>query len=408
MGHRRSRILIVSDTMGKFDLATQVDWDAINKEKPVDLLIHCGNLTTWSQHKEYLSVMNMFAKLEGKTPQIVFVGGSHDFTLDGRRFEEALQQVLAPYERASRIGQAVAELKAHQLPERMRGTPADEKFEQRKKELLEKYAHFSNLTDGEAKLKNSLGDTYREPYTTYYYFMMQKTCREEANKMGVECLQYSPFQRGKVIDMANGTRPYVQASVLSANFRDGSDGHLSAMPTRMWEFDDPLTQILVTHGPPKSILDGSDSAGKNGKGDAGLFRVAARMRPLIHCFGNVSEGWGAKVVRWDTSLPLLNESENMPHPRITPENAIVQEESVVIEALGMLKDTTRHGCAYTSHCKGDARPLLKREDTLFINASMRAADGTITQRPWLVDVDLPDFDESDNEEESGQEEDPVE
>ena len=42
----------------------------------------------------------------------------------------------------------------------------------------------------------------------------------------------------------------------------------------------------------------------------------------------------------------------------------------------------------TSHCFGDEHPL-NNEQTLLVNASIEDSGGRLTQRPWLVDIELP-------------------
>ncbi|ESZ95898.1 hypothetical protein SBOR_3711 [Sclerotinia borealis F-4128] len=54
--------------------------------------------------------------------------------------------------------------------------------------------------------------------------------------------------------------------------------------------------IVMTHGPPHTILDQVD--GQN-LGCPNLLRAIGRMRPLMHCFGHIHEGYGANIFTWN-------------------------------------------------------------------------------------------------------------
>lgn len=154
------------------------------------------------------------------------------------------------------------------------------------------------------------------------------------------------------------------------------------------------TDIVMTHGPPKGIMDLTH--GRERAGCPDLFAAIARIRPRIHCFGYIHEGWGARLVTWKAS-------------GIDPPShftSIDNGHSVAIENLAGLKrsksdseqkteqkrvkrerlDQTR--CAKTSHCAEDEHPLRVGEQTLFVNASIMG-DEDIVQRPWLVEIELP-------------------
>ena len=58
--------------------------------------------------------------------------------------------------------------------------------------------------------------------------------------------------------------------------------------------------IAITHGPPRGIMDYTDS--RQRAGSPGLFAAIARARPMMHCFGHIHEGWGAKLVTWRDNI----------------------------------------------------------------------------------------------------------
>lgn len=74
---------------------------------------------------------------------------------------------------------------------------------------------------------------------------------------------------------------------------------------QLWEHIPDGTDILVTHGPPKGILDrvlnvhqGEDPH----VGDFYLKQVVERVRPKVHIFGHIHEGFGSQVVEYGTSF----------------------------------------------------------------------------------------------------------
>ena len=153
--------------------------------------------------------------------------------------------------------------------------------------------------------------------------------------------------------------------------------------------------VVVTHGPPKGIMD--YTYGRERAGCPNLFAAVARARPRVHCFGHIHEGWGAKLVTWRENF------DGQP----THFTAIDNDRSPVIENFAGLKpsrfDTREDAeqklkklerynqdrCCTTSHCVEDEYPLEHSEQTLFINASFFGSEDLSVQRPWLVDVELP-------------------
>ncbi|ERF74038.1 hypothetical protein EPUS_03853 [Endocarpon pusillum Z07020] len=152
--------------------------------------------------------------------------------------------------------------------------------------------------------------------------------------------------------------------------------------------------IVITHGPPKGIMD--YTYGRERAGCPYLFAAVARARPRVHCFGHIHEGWGARLVTW----------RDVYGGQPTHFTAIDNERSLVVEKLAHLEpsrfDTqadaeqrlkklerySQDRCCATSHCLADENPLEHGKQTLFVNAAI-SGSGYLVQRPWLVDVELP-------------------
>ncbi|KPM36396.1 hypothetical protein AK830_g10163 [Neonectria ditissima] len=155
------------------------------------------------------------------------------------------------------------------------------------------------------------------------------------------------------------------------------------------------TDIFITHGPPKGIMDLTNSRKRAGCPD--LFAAAARQRPKLHCFGHIHEGWGAKLVTWREKA-----TENPSHF-----SDIDNDKSILVQSLAGLRRSKydddesakqkadklhaflEDRCCRTSHCLGDENPLQGGKQTLFVNAAIQSdGEDEPPQLPWLVDIEL--------------------
>lgn len=156
------------------------------------------------------------------------------------------------------------------------------------------------------------------------------------------------------------------------------------------------TDIAITHGPPRGILDRTNSCERGGSSE--LFAAVATSRPRIHCFGHIHEGWGAKMITWreaqshqPSHLTDINNDKSeviemlntlLPGKYDTPENVALKEEKLVRYGK------QRH--CHTSHCHDDELPLEAEKQTLFVNAAIKGGDDKLpVQFPWLVTLELP-------------------
>ncbi|CAK7231668.1 hypothetical protein SBRCBS47491_008009 [Sporothrix bragantina] len=156
------------------------------------------------------------------------------------------------------------------------------------------------------------------------------------------------------------------------------------------------TDIAVTHSPPEGILDRSSSQPRLGIRD--LFASVARSRPLMHCFGHVHGGWGAKLAAWrDIDKMELAKTD------ISHFTAIDNRRSTVLDTLQSFQrdkfddDATATAksqrlALFKNQCYRPASHLLNgykaRTHTLFVNAAIKGVDEEDQNLPWLVDLDL--------------------
>jgi predicted phosphohydrolase len=152
--------------------------------------------------------------------------------------------------------------------------------------------------------------------------------------------------------------------------------------------------VVITHGPPKGILDYTH--GRERAGSADLFAAVADVKPQLHCFGHIHEGWGAKLVTWrdihgerPTHFTAIdNDSSNVIETLASLNSSKLDTEEPAANKLKRLEGYNLARCCQTSHCTGDEYPV-NSEQTLFVNASIQGSDGLLTQSPWLIDIELP-------------------
>lgn len=121
---------------------------------------------------------------------------------------------------------------------------------------------------------------------------------------------------------------------------------------------------MLTHGPPHQILDRTHRG--DAVGCANLFRAAARVRPRLHCFGHIHEGWGAERVAWRADSTWKKQAERIDGEKVMGERA-----------------------AFLDLSEEGGRALEFGRETVFVNAAVMDVNYVPGNAPWLVDLDLP-------------------
>ena len=120
-------------------------------------------------------------------------------------------------------------------------------------------------------------------------------------------------------------------------------------------------EIVMTHGPPHSILDQVDH---QNFGCRNLLRAVGGARPLLHCFGHIHEGHGANLVTWKSDGSVKD-----------PESATPLETEQVNE-----------------YPYDNVWPVERGQQTLMVNAAimMNTPRGMKPNyKPFIVVLDLP-------------------
>jgi hypothetical protein len=129
----------------------------------------------------------------------------------------------------------------------------------------------------------------------------------------------------------------------------------------------PGVDVLITHGPPWQQLDlvaGSDAH----VGCKALAHALARVRPRMHCFGHIHEGWGAKTVAWP-SKQGSGDSEGVPIDAAQLSPAKPGAESVYIDI-------------------SNNADIAKGKESLLVNAAIMDVRYRPVNAPFIVDLML--------------------
>ncbi|KAB5535237.1 hypothetical protein GE09DRAFT_1250333 [Coniochaeta sp. 2T2.1] len=242
-------------------------------DDPVDVAIHCGDLTEESKLEEFRKSIDQLERTQA--PLKLVIAGDHDFTLDTPTFRK-----------------------------------------------IADHAFTSLSVDPE---------------------LMKKECGEPGE--------------ARQLFSASDDILFLDEGIHHFNLSNGA---------RLTEVD-----VLVTHGPPKGIGYLDRTVFKQRGGCDHLFSAIAKVRPRLHCFGHIYEGWGAMLVVWKGDEAKSD----------TPQQAWEREERY----QRLVKD----GFRGTSHCLGDEHPLTPDRHTLFVNAAVESLEEEKAQLPWIVEIELP-------------------
>ena len=190
------------------------------------------------------------------------------------------------------------------------------------------------------------------------------------------------------IGLANGALLTVYASPYTASL--SADWGFQYLPEHdhVWDIQ-PDTDIVITHGPPKGMLDRAE--GGTRCGSESLFAAVARARPLVHCFGHIHEGWGARKVHWNdalTSSPShftsIDNARSVSVESLASINPSKHDDAVAIaEKRLKLDGYKKQGYCSTTDCS-----VKRGQQTLFVNAAIEGPDEHQQQLPWLATIDL--------------------
>jgi hypothetical protein len=288
-----TRFLVISDTHNfEFENAS----GAFSLPLPkADVVLHCSDLTNVGGSSSFKNVLKMLGSIDAEKKLVI--AGNHDLDLDKKYWQNTLQEGDDP--------------------------------EEVEMEHLEEHATAMKIMTG--YLAREAGVTYLEEGTHTFTL-----------KNGAKFTVYaSPYQP----EFNNWAFGYERGHDRFNNYRQRAHGVHSIAQNPVPDF--PGVDIMMTHGPPKGILDQCE---QGSMGCDNLLRAADRARPRLYCFGHIHEGYGAKLITWESG----------------------KEDSKA-----------------NSYPEGHTVPISFGKETLMVNAAIRDGKNEAVNAPWLIDLELP-------------------
>ncbi|MCJ1387498.1 hypothetical protein MMC18_000341 [Xylographa bjoerkii] len=233
-----TKFLIISDTHNFEFRNTAGDSQPLRLPTPkTDVLLHCGDLTQVGGVSSFKKALKMLGNIDAELKLII--PGNHDLELDRSYWEAQCDHEGIPEDPDDHILAVKA----------MTGPLAAE-------------AGVTYLVEGTHSftLKSGARFTiYVSPYTP--------ACGDWAF-----AYEHNEERFNGPHQVADGV-----PSIATKPIPDGVD-------------------IVMTHGPPKGILDWCPQ-GNVGCGN--VLQAVRRVKPMMHCFGHVHEGNGVEVIEWE-------------------------------------------------------------------------------------------------------------
>ncbi|KAF2418040.1 hypothetical protein EJ08DRAFT_654400 [Tothia fuscella] len=274
---------------------------------PSQVRLHCGDLTKNGIPEDYEKAINMLGSIDAELKLVI--AGNHDLSLD-RDFYEKNGGDMNEHTRAISIWD---------------GPLAEEAGVT----LLNEGLHSFTLKNG------AVLTVYASPYTPVF---------------GDSAFQYPTGE-----DRFNPSERVASEATST-----------TVQPI----LDFPGVDIVMTHGPPKYVLD-ETSNGSNA-GCPHLRRAIQHARPRLHCFGHVRPQWGLRKVVWDQKGEEETDDGYTMLPRVFVRRNQMMRKRTAYQDLSSASEEDEHGAV-----------------TVMVNAAIMNENGEPANAPWLLDLDLP-------------------
>jgi len=298
-----TKFMIISDTHNfQFGDAEKVRGKFCQPVPKVDVLLHCGDLTERGGLKAYKGVLRMLSEIDAELKLVI--AGNHDLSLDGVYWRKQMCEDDGPEDHAE---------------------------------------HDSAVEIMTGPLAKEAGVTY-----------LEEGLRNFTLKSGAKFTIYtSPYQP----EFCGWAFPYERNEDRFNLPHQSAPGMVNITTNLVPNF--PSIDIMMTHGPPKNILDWVAHDGST-VGCENLLRAVSRARPRLYCFGHIHEAYGAKVITWKDD-----------------KNAI---------GADAIEDQSSQPNIYPDSSNW---PIKFGKETLMVNAAIMNLSYRPTNAPWLIDIDLP-------------------
>lgn len=326
---RPVKFLILSDTHDGDDDEADTDSSFRPPTVPVDVVLHCGDLT---QNGTLPSLNKAITKLASIPAHLrLMIAGNHEITLDESYYQR-------------QGGSASTHAAVLQLVEQ---TAAAQGVT-----YLREGTHAFTLPGGTTTTTTTFR-LYASPYTPQH---------------GESAFQYpSAHDRFNPPPDSSTTPPPPPPPPWATNVATPR----SAIPAGI--------DVVMTHGPPKYVLDDPTTATADGRGSSSsagcehLRRAVCRARPRLHCFGHVHAGYGAQRVYFKNEEEMEDDDDD--GMVCLPKEFVGRNEA------------RRRGYAQLSPASREA--MREHGQTLMVNAAIvEGEDGRATNVPWLVELEL--------------------
>ncbi|KAK3953856.1 Metallo-dependent phosphatase-like protein [Pseudoneurospora amorphoporcata] len=336
-GRIPTRLLLLSDThiLSRSKNPLPFPIPSLPAGEQADIAIHAGDITDSSTLTEFSLCLSYLRRLPA--PLKLLIAGNHDFTLDLPAYSQYLHVQDSLWSNSA--------LGTRKLLTRQKG--------------------------------HGLGE-----------LGAAKQLLEEARKDGIYYLEEGTHR----FDLANGATLTLYASPATPAF--GSQG-FQYQKEKGHVFDIPEeADVVVTHGPPRGVLDVSRLTGR-ACGSVELWERVKEVRPRLHVFGHIHEGWGAAEKKGKGEGKGKERKERRAEMTVLVDRRDVQvgwketreERKRKEEKVEKIVRDGYYPLEYMYPERDDAEGA---EQTLFVNAAVPNAPGLV---PWLVHVELPRSDD---------------
>ncbi|KKP00954.1 hypothetical protein THAR02_06926 [Trichoderma harzianum] len=313
----RTRCLIISDTHG---MQLPVDIHT-----PVDVAIHCGDLTQHSRLDEFQSAIELIEKLNA--PLKIVIAGNHDFSLDIPVFKQKILEA-----------------------NRLSLEPLD------------------NVT-----IRKEYGD-----YGTARQML------QESRKKGIIFVDEGSHR----FSLQNGALLSIYASPYTPSTASSSGWGFQYSGIHNFEIENGI-DIVVTHGPPQGIMDLSAERKRIGCPQlfAAVAKAQPRIHCFGHAhdgWGAKMVAWRPQISDMPSHFTDIDNDKSYVIENMISLNGSKFESAEEMKA----REDRMNGCNERGYCEQECTDYNTLGMTLFVNAAVSGNNGS-NQLPWVVDIELP-------------------
>lgn len=313
-----TRFLIISDTHN-FEFDDCKESCRLRQPTPrADVVLHCGDLTQVGGLSMYKKALKMLGGIDAELKLVI--AGNHDLSLDGKYWQSHLYK-------------------------------GDEGDDPEDDDDPMEHSHALKIMRG--PLSAEAGVTYLEEGVHHFAL-------KNGAKFSVYASPYTP-------EFGDWAFSYKRNEDRFSRPEQVAKGCVSTMEHPIPSFPD--IDIIMTHGPPKDIMD---KCAQGHQGCENLLRAVRRARPRLHCFGHIHEGYGGEVVAWDQDS---SETDGNGASASTSAATAGSHQS----GAGLVNQ----------YPKPTDYAIAHGQQSLMINAAIMTGQSRLDNPPWLVDIELP-------------------